>query len=70
VDDLDMHQNRHKGQLYTDFLLAQKKSINQNVSAWIYTNRHFTETYPGNDHSSIKAMNALSEFCIDVGIQE
>ena len=70
MDHLDLHRDKLKGKWYTDFLLAQKKSINQKIGAWIFTNGHFTEAYPVDERTSAKAATALSSFCTDVGTPE
>jgi hypothetical protein len=68
VDHLNLNRNKLGGQWYLDRLIAQKKSINQMTSAWIYTNGHFTEAYPVTKGDKIEAAACLNEFCTDVGV--
>lgn len=66
VDHLNLHQNRLGGQWYVDHMSAQKKSINQNTGAWVYSNGNLTKVYPVRTRSEVD--DTLSTFCNDLGI--
>jgi hypothetical protein len=65
VDHLDLHRTYLKGQWYIDHMTAKKKSINGNTGAWLYTNGHFTASYPTESRSDVSF--TLNTFCDDVG---
>ena len=65
MDHLELHRTYLKGQWYLDHMTAKKKLINQNTGAWLYTNGHFTASYPTEKRSHVS--DTLSAFCDDVG---
>ena len=66
VDHLDLHRPRLGGQWYVDHMSAQKKSINQNTGAWVYSNGNLTKVYPVRARSEVD--DTLSTFCSDLGV--
>ena len=68
VDHLDLHRNRLGGQWYVDHFTAQKKSINQNTGAWVYSNGNMSKVYPVRSRSEVA--DTLSTMCNDIGIPD
>ena len=66
VDHLDLHRNRLGGQWYVDHFTAQKKSINQNTGAWVYSNGNISKVYPVKSRAEVS--DTLSTFCDDLGV--
>eukprot|EP00956_Cyclotella_meneghiniana_P012523 scaffold17820_cov42-Cyclotella_meneghiniana.AAC.5 len=66
VNHLDLHRNRLGGQWYVDHFTAQKKSINQNTGAWVYSNGNMSKVYPVRSRSEVA--DTLSTMCNDIGI--
>lgn len=70
VDHLNLHATRLGGKWSVDWMTAATKSITQCTGAFVYTNGHFTEVYPKENHTSIAASTTLNDLCNDVGTPE
>ena len=70
VDHLNLHASYLKGKWSVDWMPARTKSITQCTGAFVYTNSHFTQAYPMEDHTNVSANTTLNDFCNAVGIPE